>query len=70
MKEIKDDTNRGKIYHVHGLEELILDHTTKGKLQIQYNPYHTTKDIFHKIRTNNFKICTKTKKTLSSQNNI
>ena len=67
MKEIKDDP---KIYHVHGLEELILDHTTKGKLQIQYNPYHTTKDIFHKIGTNNFKICTKTKKTLSRQNNI
>ena len=24
MKEIKDDTNRWKIYHVHGLEESIL----------------------------------------------
>ena len=61
MKEFKDDTYRGKIYHIYVLEELILDHTTKGKLQIQYNPYHTTKDIFHKIRTNNFKICTKKK---------
>ena len=62
MKEFKDDTYRGKIYHIYVLEELILDHTTKGKLQIQYNPYHTTKYIFHKIRTNNFKICTKKKR--------
>ena len=25
MKEIKDDTNRWKIYHVHGLEESIYE---------------------------------------------
>ena len=33
-------------------------------------PIKILKGSFHRARTNNFKICTKTKKTLSSQNNF
>ena len=31
--------------------------TTQGNLQIQCNPYQATSDIFHRTRTNSFKIC-------------
>ena len=42
----------GKIYHVHGLEKLILlnNHITQG------SPYQNTSAIFHRNRTNSFKI--------------
>ena len=40
------------------------DHATQGNLQMQCNSYQNTKDIFHRTRTNNFKICMKTQKTL------
>ena len=33
------------------------EYTTQSNLQIQCNPYQTTSDIFHRTRTNNFKIC-------------
>ena len=29
------------------------DYTTQGNLQIQYNPYQITNDIFHRTRTKN-----------------
>ena len=35
--------------------------TTLSNLQIQYNPYQTTKGIFHRIRTKYF-ICMETNK--------
>ena len=41
------------------------DYTTQSNLQIQCNPYQTTKGIFHRTRTKNFAICMETKKTLS-----
>ena len=65
------DTDR-KLYSVLGFEELILlnDHTTQGNVQIQYNPYQNISGIFHRTRTNNFKICMETQKTPSSQNNL
>ena len=31
--------------------------TTQSNLQIQCNPYQATSSIFHRTRTNNFKIC-------------
>ena len=36
--------------------------TTLSNLQIQYNPYQTTKGIFHRIRTKYFIICMETNK--------
>ena len=32
------------------------DYTTQTNLQIQYNPYQITNDIFHRTRTKNYKI--------------
>ena len=59
------------IKDVLGFEEYNLnEYNRQGNLQTQCNPYQNTKGIFHRIRTNNFKICMATHKTLSSQNNI
>ena len=33
------------------------EETTQSNLQIQCNPYQATGGIFHRTRTNNFKIC-------------
>ena len=33
------------------------EYTTQSNLQIQCNPYQATNSIFHRARTNNFKIC-------------
>ena len=38
------------------------EYTTQSNLQIQCNPYQATSDIFHRTRTNNFKICMKIQK--------
>ena len=68
MKEIKDDTNRWKIYHTLGLEESIL-------LKWLYYPRQSTdsmqspsnyQDILHKTRTEYFKICMETQETPNS----
>ena len=32
------------------------EYTTQSNLQIQCNPYQATSGIFHRTRTNNFKI--------------
>ena len=42
----------------------------QGILQIQYEPHQNTNDIFHRIRTNNFKICIETQQMLNSQKNL
>ena len=39
------------------------EYTTQGNLQIQCNPYQITNDMFHRTRTNSFKICMETQKT-------
>ena len=62
----------GEISHALGLEELIL---LKGSYypsnpQIQCNPYQNTQGIFHRTRTDNFKICMDTQKTPNSQQNL
>ena len=33
------------------------EYTTQSNLQIQCNPYQATSSIFHRTRTNSFKIC-------------
>ena len=43
------------------------DYTTQSNLQIQCNPYQTSKGIFHRTRTKNFTICMETQKTPNSQ---
>ena len=46
------------------------EYTTQSNLQIQCNPYQATSGIFHRTRTNNFKICMEMQKTLNSQSNL
>ena len=43
------------------------EYTTQSNLQIQCNLYQATSDIFHRTRTNNFKICMEIQKTSNSQ---
>ena len=43
------------------------EYTTQSNLQIQCNPYQATNGIFHRARTNTFKICVEIKKTSNSQ---
>ena len=43
------------------------EYTTQNNLQIQCNPYQATNGIFHRTRTNNFKICMEIQNTLNSQ---
>ena len=46
------------------------EHTTQINLQIQCNPYQATSHIFHRTRTNNFKIFMETQKTSNCQSNL
>ena len=46
------------------------EYTTQSNLQIQCNPYQATSSIFHRTKTNNFKICMKIQKTSNSQSNL
>ena len=46
------------------------EYTTKLNLQMQCDPYQITNGIFHRTRTNNFKICMEIQKTLNSQSNL
>ena len=41
------------------------EYTTQSNLQIQCNPYQATSNIFHRTRTNNFKICMEIQKFIS-----
>ena len=43
------------------------EYTTQSNLQIQCNPYQAINSIFHRARTNNFKMCMEIQKTLNSQ---
>ena len=46
------------------------DYITKCNLQIQYDPYQITNDIFHRTRIKNFTIHTETQKTPNSQSSL
>ena len=72
MKEIKDDTNMEKLYHVYGLRNQYStnEYAIQSSLQIQCNPYQATNGIFHRTRTSNFTVCMETQKTSNSQNNL
>ena len=46
------------------------EYTTQSNLQTQCKPYQAPNDIFHRARTNNFKICMEIQKTSNSQSNL
>ena len=46
------------------------EYITQSNLQIQCNPYQATNGIFHRTRTNDFKICMEIQKTSISQSNL
>ena len=46
------------------------NYTTQSNLEIQCNPYETTNGIFHRTRTENFKMCMETPKTPNSQSKL
>ena len=46
------------------------EYTTQSNLQIQCNPNQATSHIFHRTRTNNFKICMEIQITSNSQSNL
>ena len=46
------------------------EYTIQSNLQIQCNPYQAINSIFHRARTNNFKICMELQKTSNSQSNL
>ena len=62
VKEIKEDTNRWR--------NIPNEYSTQSNLQIQCNPYQATSGIFHRTRTNNFKICMEIQQTSNSQSNF
>ena len=71
MKEIKEDTYRWRNIPCSWIRRInIVKMSTQSNLQIQCNPYQATRGIFHRTRTNNFKICMEIQKTSNSQNNL
>ena len=46
------------------------DYTIKCNIQIQFNPYQITSELFHRTRTKNFSIQMETQKILNSQSSI
>ena len=73
MKEIKEDTNRWTnipcswIGRINIVKMSILP---KVIYIFNANPYQATNGIFHRVKTNNFKICMEIQKTLNSQSNL
>lgn len=57
-------------FWIRGINIVKMTITTHGSLQIQCNPDQNNSGIFYRARTNNFKICMVTRKTLNSQNNL
>ena len=73
MKEIKDGTNRWRdilFFWVGRISIVKTEYTTQNNLQIQCNPYQATNSIFHRTRTNYFRICMEIQKTSNSQSNL
>ena len=65
MKEFENDTKNEKIFHVLGLEELILlKYTQYPKQSTDFmHPYQSTHDVFHRNSTNNPNIYMEPQKT-------
>ena len=73
MKEIEDNIKKWKGIPCSWIgknQYCQNDYTTQGNLQIQCNPYQITNGIFHRIRTQNLKICMETQKTPNNQSNL
>ena len=73
MKEIKEDTNRWKNIPCSWIGRINIvknEYTTQSHLTIQCNSYQATSGIFHRARTNNFKICMEIQTTSNSQSNL
>ena len=74
VKGTKDDTGKWRDIPCSWIGRMnimkIIANTTQSNLQIQCNPYQTTNDIFYRIRTKIFTICTATQKSLNSQSNL
>ena len=65
MNEIEDDTNRWKDIPYSWIGRIVIVKMAilpKANLQIQCNPHQNTNGIFHRTRTNNYKICWKHKR--------
>ena len=60
MKEIRDNINRWRDIPCSWVAKINIVKMTI--LQIQYDPYQITNDIFHRTRTNNFTIHKATQK--------
>ena len=73
MKEIKEDTNRWRnipcswIRRINIVKMSILP---KAIYKFKCNPYQATSHIFHRTRTNNFKIFMEIQKTSNCQSNL
>ena len=71
VKKIKEDTSRWRNIPCSWIGRInIVKMSTQSNLQIQCNPYQATRGIFHRTRTNNFKICMEIQKTSNSQSNL
>ena len=74
IKEIKDDKNRWRniptMFVGWKNQYTENEHSTQSNLYIQCNPYQATDSIFHRTRTNNFRICIETNKTSNIQNSL
>ena len=72
VKESKEDTKMEKytVFMDWKNQYSENEYTTQSNLQIQCYPYQATSDIFHRTRTNNFKICMEIQKTSNSQSNL
>ena len=65
MKEIKEDTNRWRNIPCSWVGRInIVKMSILPKAIYQCNPYQAISDIFHRTRTNNFKICMEIQKNL------